>query len=306
MKKICVIGSLNMDLTTSVDEFPKPGETVAGQNFKLHFGGKGANQAIAARILGAEVQMIGLLGDDDYGLRYEKRLSKFGIDTSGIRTINGVSTGVAVINVNKDGENTIVIVSGANGLADRSFIEKMGPMLLKNDLFLLQLEMPLSTVAYTAEFLKKNGKMVILDPAPACVFDDGIYKNISYITPNETEIEMLTGIKINETEDYERAGKILLEKGVQTVIIKAGANGSFIVSADGIKHVPSFSVEVKDTTAAGDSFNAGLAFSLANGCSVDDSVRFANAVGALATTEYGAQDAMPDYHCVKKFMEGQN
>jgi ribokinase len=303
MKKICILGSFNIDFTESVGEFPKPGETVACGDCRIFYGGKGANQAIAARNLGADVLMAGKVGEDLYGKKYLERMRARGIRTDAVETARGVPTGMAFITVNRKGENTIIISSGANALADISFFDRIRPVLLGYDIFLLQLEIPAEAVEHAAGFLKANRKTVILDPAPAQELNRELYRSVDYITPNETEVGALTGIPVRCEADYKKAGKILLQRGVGAAVIKAGAAGAFLVRPEGMVHIPTYPVAVRDTTAAGDSFNAGLAVSLANGKPIEEAVQYANAVGALATQGLGAQDALPDTESVARFME---
>lgn len=303
MKKICVFGSFNIDFTETVGEFPKPGETVACGDCRIFYGGKGANQAVAARKLGADVLMAGRVGEDLYGQKYLERLRARGIRTDAVETVRNVPTGMAFITVNRKGENTIVISSGANALTDLSFFDRIRPILLGYDIFLLQLEIPAEAVEYAAGLLKAGGKTVILDPAPAQELHRELYRSVDCITPNETEVSALTGVPIRCEEDYERAGKILLRRGAGSAVIKAGAAGAYLVQPEGTVHIPAYRVAVRDTTAAGDSFNAGLAVSLAKGKPIEEAVRYANAVGALATQGLGAQDALPDAESVARFME---
>ncbi len=293
MKKLCVIGSLNMDLVATVDRFPKPGETITGRDFGTYPGGKGANQAVAAGRLGADVRMVGKVGDDLYGRQYLKVLNENGVSTDGVGIQPATSTGVAVIEVDGSGENHIVIIAGANGKVDREYIDQKLEYLMECDIFLFQLEIPLDTVMYAMNLLKSEGKVIIFDPAPAAKLPDGIFPLVDYITPNETELQVLTGMSVAEEGDILKGAAQLLEKGVKVVVAKAGKNGAYIADGKSFTHIPGFSVEVVDTTAAGDSFNAGLAFALSRRKDLIESVRFANAVGALSTTAKGAQGAMP-------------
>ncbi len=305
MKKICVVGSLNMDLVVTVDRFPQPGETITGREFATYPGGKGGNQAVALGRLGADVLMIGKLGNDLFGEQYLVNLKENSIVLDGVKVEEGVSSGIAVIEVDSTGENHIVIVPGANGKVDRAFIEGNWPLMEQRDIFLFQLEIPIDTVLYAMEKLKKAGKTIILDPAPARILPDEIFLNVDYITPNETEMETLTGIRIKDVDDLKEAGHWLIKKGVKNVIAKAGKKGAYLITSDDFVHVPGFSVKAVDTTAAGDSFNAGFAFALAQGKEIIESIRFANAVGAISTTAKGAQSAMPSLKQVEAFIGQQ-
>lgn len=303
MKKICIIGSINMDLVVTVDRFPKPSETLVGKEFNTFPGGKGANQAVAAGRLQANVRMVGKVGDDMYGKQLIRNLQENGVKPGGVIIDSGVSTGIAVIEVDSTGENHIVVIPGANGRVDFQLIDGQLASLLESDIFLFQLEIPLETVVYTMKKLKEHGKTIILDPAPGRVLPDEIFNYIDYITPNETEIAIISGRKIKTLADIREAAASLYQKGVGTVILKAGKNGAYIIHDNDFIHCPGFSVKAVDTTGAGDSFNAGLAVSLAGGNEIKESVQFANAVGALSTTAKGAQNAMPTLNQVISFLK---
>lgn len=303
MKKLCVIGSINIDLVAEVSKFPKPGETLIGTGFNTYTGGKGANQAVALGKLGADVAMVGKLGDDLYGKQYIDAFKQVGVDVSCIDIEEGISSGIAVIEVDKNGENNIVVVPGANGRVDRAFIHKKLDQILSYDIFLLQLEIPIDTVEYLCKELKKNGKTVILDPAPAMAIPEEVYKNIDYITPNETELQILSGEKCSSEEELICGARKLQSKGVANVIIKAGKNGAYIITEQNVQHIKGFKVEAIDTTAAGDSFNAGFAYALSCESKIEDCVRFGNAVGALSTTAKGAQGAMPTLEAVNELLK---
>lgn len=293
MEKICVVGSINMDLVVTADRFPHPGETLVGNEFNTFPGGKGANQAVAAGRLEADVRMVGKIGDDMYGKQLVHNLQKNGVKTSEVLVDSHSATGVAAIEVDGTGENHIIIVPGANGRVDIPLIDKELDSMLEADIFLFQLEIPLETVMYAMSKLKEHGKTIILDPAPACPLPEEIYRYIDYLTPNKTEIALLTGKKIKKMTDIKEAAAVLYQKGVGAVIVKAGSQGAYYFSQADFFYCPAFPVKAIDTTGAGDSFNAGLAVSLASGNGVQESMKFANAVGALSTTAKGAQNAMP-------------
>jgi len=293
MKRYCVVGSLNMDMVTRVDRFPEPGETVRGRSFTIFPGGKGANQAVALAKLGAHVEMIGALGDDVLGQRYRQVLAGAQIGTRGVAEIRGVSTGTASIEVTDSGENHIIIVAGANDRVTPVSIESQRSLITACDYLLLQLEIPLDALTLAASIARTAGIPVILDPAPARELPLELYALVSIITPNETEARLLTGDDTTTDAGIHRAGQRLLSRGVGSVIIKAGKRGGFLVEPGTFTHVPGFAVQVVDTVAAGDSFNAGLAAALGDGATMLDAVRFANATGALSTTREGAQSAMP-------------
>lgn len=306
MKKLCVIGSLNMDLVTKVENFPKPGETIVGESFKTFPGGKGANQAVALGRLGADVFMIGKVGEDIYGTEYLEVLKNNNVREDGVHIEKGISSGVAVIQVSNRGENNIIVISGANGQVDTKYIESKWDILEEADIFLFQLEIPIITVVDIMKKLKAKGKTIILDPAPATKLPEEIFKYIDYITPNETEIETLAEKNIDNEDDLKESAQILLDKGVKAVIAKLGSKGAAIIKKDEYISIPGFKVNPVDTTAAGDSFNAGFAFALAEEKELEECVRFGNAVGAISTTAFGAQEAMPSYEEVMRFIKNKN
>ncbi|NOW05786.1 ribokinase [Clostridium beijerinckii] len=302
MKSLCVIGSLNMDLITTVENFPLAGQTIMGKEFNTFPGGKGGNQAIALGRLGSDVLMVGKIGGDIYGTRYLEVLRNNNVKYDGVSIEKGMSSGVAVIQVSNNGENNIIVVPGANAEVDINYIESKWSLIERADIFLFQLEIPLETVIATMKKLKKQGKTVILDPAPALDLPDEIFKYVDYLTPNETELETLIGRKINSEENFAEAAQTLFDKGVKVIVAKLGSDGAAIIKKDKCTRVPGFIVDPIDTTAAGDSFNAGFAFALAKEKELKECVIFGNAVGAISTTALGAQEAMPTFERVDKFI----
>lgn len=304
MKKICVIGSLNVDLTIRMDRFHLPGETITGESFDTYAGGKGGNQAVAAAKLGATVLMVGKLGDDAYGAFYRDNLEQSGVLTALVETVPHTPSGIALIEVDGKGENRIIIVPGANALVDEDQIDRLLPSLLAYDIFLLQLEIPMDTVCYAAHILHKAGKCVILDPAPAVPLPDCLLEDVDYITPNVIELSLLASTgTVRETE--EGMANTLLQRGARAVIAKLGDKGCLYVDEKSVVQVGGFAVPVVDTTAAGDSFNAALAVALAEGKEVASALRFANAAGALSVAAAGAQSAMPCHADVETFLADQ-
>jgi ribokinase len=290
--KFCVVGSINMDMVTRVERFPQPGETLTGLSFNIFPGGKGANQAVALARLGARVEMVGALGDDVLGDRYAAIFAEEGIGRSAVARVPG-STGTASIEVSAAGENHIIIVAGANAQVTPGRVEAARSTMESCGSLLLQLEIPMESVLAAARIAKRAGLTVILDPAPARDLPPELYPLVSVITPNEHEARLLTGENTSTDAGIARAGERLCERGVACAVIKAGARGAFIVRDGSCKRIPGYSVKVVDTTAAGDSFNAGLALALGESRGMAEAVRFANAVGALSTTKEGAQGAMP-------------
>ena len=292
MKKLAVIGSINMDVVTRVERFPRPGETLTGTAFSTIPGGKGANQAVALGRLGMPVRMAGCVGDDAFGESYLRNFAENGVDTSLVRVCKGQTTGTASIEVNAEGENHIIVVPAANGECDMEWLEDALRALADCDIFLLQLEIPLDTVAEAVARLRARGKTIVLDPAPAVPLPAELLAAVDYLTPNETELRIVTA-DLPESAGIEARVRHLVGGSDRAVIHKRGADGAYIGTRNGIEHVPGFSVKAVDTTAAGDTFNAGFAAGLAMGLPLREAVRLGNAAGALAVTAYGAQQGMP-------------
>ncbi len=304
MKKICVLGSINMDLVTKTDAFPKAGQTVSGHEFQTFPGGKGANQAVAAGRLGASVTFLGKVGSDAFGDMALESLREANVDVSYIRK-EDISTGTASITVNAQGENSIIVVPGANGLVDVDYVKENIKAIDDADILMLQLEVPMEAVVWAAEYAKRANKLVILDPAPAVKLSERLLNCCGIVTPNETELAIITQTEVKDESGAIESARILLGQGIQTVVHKRGGKGAYLITAAETAHVPGFKVEVKDTTAAGDSFNAGLATSLAKGFDMMESIRYANAVGAMSVTKMGAQSAMPMEAELTAFLEEQ-
>ncbi len=300
MKRICVLGSINIDLVTKTKQFPLPGETVHGLAFHIFPGGKGANQAVAAGKLGAPVTFLGKVGKDSFGEVALTALREANVETGFIEEEN-TSTGTASITVNHMGENSIICVPGANDLIDVDYVKRNIKAIDDADILMLQLEIPIETVEWAAEYAASNHKIVILDPAPATKLSGNLLKHCTCITPNETELEILSGIKITGKGELDKAKDYIFNQGVNTIIHKCSSKGAYLLEREEQLHIPGFKVEAVDTTAAGDSFNAGLAVSLAKGHPMPESIRFANAVGALSVTKMGAQSAMPSMDQVVEF-----
>lgn len=302
MSRFCVAGSLNIDLVTRTKRFPKKGETVQGESFSTFTGGKGANQAVALSKLGADTVMIGKLGNDIYAAQYMEYFRKLGVKTSGIMR-EETSTGIAVITVDGEGENFIIIIPGANGRMDSEYIKDKKELIEQADFLLLQLEVPMEAVLEAARTAKNAGTKIIFDPAPAMDVPAELLRLVDIITPNETEAEALTGIRPDDESGFEAAGKALAEKGVKAAVMKAGAKGAYIFENGVFTHVAGFKVKTTDTTAAGDTFNAGLAYALGEGLELKSAVRFANAAAAISTTKHGAQDGMPSIEEVRNLAD---
>ncbi|HEY5560970.1 MAG TPA: ribokinase [Clostridiaceae bacterium] len=306
MKKMCVIGSLNVDVFTSVDRFPKPGESVIGETFNIYIGGgKGANQAFSLGRLGADVLMVGKVGELFYGPDYIKVLEQNDVKCNYVKIEKGVFPGIGLVTVDNNKENSIVYYPGANGMVDITLIDEAWEEIKSRDIFLFQLEIPTETTLYAMRKLKALGKTIIFDPAPAKDIPKEIFLYVDYITPNHTELETLSHMQINNEEDYKLAGAKLIEMGAITVIAKAGKLGAYVIKKDSFKYIKGYKVKAVDPTAAGDSFNGALAYSLSCNQDLEESIRFANAVAALATTAMGAQNSMPTIDQVNKFLSQQ-
>jgi ribokinase len=299
--KVVVVGSFNMDLVVKAGRRPQTGETLMGEEFGMFIGGKGSNQAIAAARLGANVTMIGRLGADLFGDTLMAAHIKEGICTDYVIRDTEVGTGVASILIDADGDNSIVLVPQANMRLTVADIEQASEAIAAADVLLLQLEVPISASQRAAEIAKSNGASVVLNPAPAQELPDDFLAQVDILTPNEVETESLSGVKVSTATDAERAGKVLLGKGLSAVILTLGERGSLLLTSDLTQQVPAYSVEVVDTTAAGDAFCGALATGLARGEHLADAVAFANAAGALAVTVLGAAPSMPTAAQVEAF-----
>ena len=300
MKNICVIGSLNMDLVVNVDTMPKPGQTIIGSNFKEVPGGKGANQAVAMARLNGNVSMIGKVGEDGFGQTLINSLKNDKVDTTYIQTSKG-ATGVALITVDKNAQNSIVVSPGANFEVKEDDIDNNIEAIKNSDIVVLQLETPLNTIKYALNKAKELNKYTILNPAPAVKLDDEIIKNVDLLTPNETELEIISGVSIETEEDIQKAAQIMIEKGVKELIVTLGSKGSLYINKEKSMFKKAYKVEAADTTAAGDSYTGALAVALSQDKNIEDAMDFASKVGALSVLKEGAQSSLPTLEDVKNF-----
>jgi len=304
MRKIVVVGSSNTDMIIKMKRIPRPGETILGGEFHMAAGGKGANQAVAAARAGGQVAFIARVGNDVFGKKAVEGFILNGIDVRYIFKDRRAASGIALIMVGADGENSIAVASGANSYLATEDIRRAEPAIASAGILLMQLETPLETVRKAAEIAAANSIPVILNPAPARPLDSRLLRHISILTPNETETEILTGVKIKKESDMVRAARRLLKMGLRSVFITLGSRGVFVASeADKIRRIiPAFKVKAVDSTAASDVFNGALAVALAEGQPLLDAAAFANAAAALSVTKLGAQPSVPFRKDIKKFL----
>lgn len=292
--KISVVGSINMDMTVTAERIPLKGETLIGRDVHYIPGGKGANQAVAMARLGAEVEMFGCVGDDSNGQALIKNLKDEGVRTDNIKVMENTPTGIALITVG-DNDNTIVVVAGANGKVDKTYVDSIADELEKSDMVVLQHEIPIETVEYVADFCSKKNIKVVLNPAPACPLKQETIDKITYLTPNEHEAVILFG---------EGSVEEFLRKYPEKLLITQGSKGvSTCLKSGEILLVPARPAKVSDTTGAGDTLNGAFSVKIAQGAEMAEALRFANVAASLSTEKFGAQGGMPTYEAVMKEME---
>jgi ribokinase len=291
--RIAVVGSANTDLITFADTFPRAGETLFGSNFDLGFGGKGANQAVAARLCGAQVLMVAKVGNDLFGEATLRNFSSFGVNTDHVNIIDGAPTGVAPIFVEPGGQNRIIVVKGANDRLLPQDVDAAAADLRRVDTIILQFEIPLATIYHTVRFARTHGIRCIVNPAPAVPASLADLTGADYFIPNETEAELITGLPVQTLEQAGACATALLEKGFRRVVITLGARGALLADSAGHVHVAPFPVKAMDTTGAGDAFIGSLAVFLAEGVPEKDAVARASLYAALSTTRVGTQKSFP-------------
>lgn len=301
-KKIVVVGSSNTDMIIQVPRIPKPKETILGGKFSMAAGGKGANQAVAAARAGGDVHFICRVGADMFGKKAVEGFVQDGINVKHVRTDEQASSGVALIFVSEDGENSIAVAPEANSRLSIEDLEEAQDLIASASIIVVQLEIPLDTVRALVAMAHESGVRLILNPAPAQKLDENLLKQVSIITPNDVEAELLTGIKTQDLEGIEQAAAALNSLGIDTVLITCGVRGTYRATANSGGLIPAYSVVPVDTTAAGDVFNGALAAALADGKSLDSAVLFANAAAALSVTKLGAQPSAPHLDEIKRFM----
>ncbi len=290
---VLVVGSANMDLVVQCSRFPLPGETIFGNNFQMFPGGKGANQAVSCARLGIKTSFIGKMGRDELGNRLSETMKKDGVDLTNLFTDEKEHTGTALITVDSNGQNQIIVISGSNMKLTASDIRKKRAVFERARVVLTQLEIPIETVIETARLARENNSIFILNPAPACELPDEILPLIDYLTPNETELQLLSNMMVTDENSAVEAAKLLLAKGAQNIIITLGEKGALLVNQYHTELFATTKVEVVDTTAAGDAFNGALAYSLACGKKISEAIYFANKAASISVTRLGAQSSMP-------------
>lgn len=302
---LVVLGSINADHILNLESFPRPGETVTGSQYQVAFGGKGANQAVAAGRSGANIAFIACTGDDDTGEQVRKQLASDNIDIAPVSVVAGESTGVALIFVNGEGENVIGIHAGANAALTTERVAEQEERIASADALLMQLESPLESVLAAAKIAHGNQTTVALNPAPARELPDELLSLVDIITPNETEAEKLTGVRVENDEEAAQAAQVLHDKGIETVIITLGSRGVWASQKGTGQRVPGFKVQAIDTIAAGDTFNGALMTALLEGTELPEALRFAHAAAAIAVTRKGAQPSVPWRKEIDDFLRQQ-
>ncbi|MGI2132596.1 ribokinase [Shewanella baltica] len=305
MSQLVVLGSVNADHVVQVPSFPRPGETLTASGYQVIAGGKGANQAVAAARLGADVAFIACVGDDDFGLRVYKEYQALGMDISGLMIVNDMTTGVAMIQVADSGENSICIAPGANAALTPALLAPHQHLISQADILLMQLETPLETIFSAATMAKDADTLVVLNPAPAMELADELLAKVDIITPNETEAELLTGIKVDSIDSAALAAAHLHAKGIAIVMITLGSKGVYVSEHGQGQQIVGFSVTVKDTTAAGDTFNAGVLTGLLQGKTLNEAIVFAHGAAAISVSRFGAQTSIPLLAEVDAFLAEQ-
>ena len=303
MKRALVIGSLNMDMTVKVEELPKLGETIFGDDFYESCGGKGANQAVAISKLGMETEMIGMVGKDSQGEKLIQNLNKYGIKSDNIIKSDDL-TGKAIITVDKKGDNNIIVIPGSNFKITKEYIQEKQDVIASSDVVILQNEIPFETVEFSLLKAKELGKITIFNPAPARQLSEKIFKNTDYLILNETEMEEIFGIGINDKVYIGRIFHKKKECGIRNIILTLGDNGSVLFSEDdNIKKYDAYEVKAVDTTAAGDSFIGAFTMKICETGDADKAIKYATAVSAIVVTRQGAQDSIPTREEIEKFIE---
>ena len=307
MKNILVIGSLNMDIVIQVDKIPVAGETILGDDLRYSCGGKGANQAFAVGRFEGSVEMLGCVGKDGFGEEIVRNLASVGVRVDAIGRNESLKTGTAIINVEKSGNNNIVVIPGANKSCDEAYLRANDAAFNKCDYILLQMEIPEEAVWYAINRGKELGKTIILNPAPAPdSLPMGIPEKLDYIIPNESELVRLCGCDDDSMNEIKKGAQKLINMGVSSVIVTLGGKGSMLVQKDSFELFPPIPVRAVDTTAAGDCFCAAFVVALANGQTLHEAITFAKITAGLAVTKQGAQDSIPDISQIEEYRISEN
>ena len=306
MKNIVVVGSLNMDLVIEVDRVPKVGETIKGESMNYLIGGKGCNQAVAASRLGSNVKMIGCIGKDSFSEQILNHLKKEGVNIDSIKKVEDTSTGIATIFKMKY-DNSIIVIPAANNYCSKELIDENIDVIKNADILITQLEIPIETVEYVLKIAKENGVKTILNPAPAREISNDILKNVDFITPNETEFEVILAKELKDAKELEEAMIYWQNKNKCTkLIVTRGKDGSSYVEDNKVKTISTIKVDVIDTTGAGDTFNGALAHVISNKLLINDAITFAGIAASLSVTKFGAQTGMPKIEEVKSILNNLN
>lgn len=302
MSQLIVLGSVNADHVLQVPSFPRPGETLHGHNYQVIPGGKGANQAVAAARLGADIGFIACVGDDSFGQNIRQAFAQDGMDISAVHMIDNTPTGIAMIQVSESGENSICIAAAANDGLTSEIVEQHGEKIEQAKYLLMQLETPLAGIELAASIAKAQGTQVVLNPAPARSLPGALLAMVDIITPNETEAELLTGVAVTDAGSAAKAAQVLHDKGIATVMITLGSKGVYLSEQGTGKIIPGFKVQATDTTAAGDTFNGALVTALLEGQTMDNAIVFAHGAAAISVTRFGAQTSIPSRDEVEQFI----
>lgn len=305
MSRITVVGSFSMDLTVTMDHFPKEGQTIIGKKMLKNPGGKGANQCIACARLGGDVEMIGMLGDDENGRIIKELFVSEGVNVSHVLTTSLEPTTIALIEIDASAQNKIVVVPAANFVYSVEDLRQVKDVIANTEMVVAQLEMRLDVMEELAKMCEELHVPMILNPAPAVPLSDELLSRVTYLTPNETELSVITGHPVDTLDDIKAAAQMLLDRGVKHVVATLGDKGALLADASGMNVIPGYQVCAVDTVAAGDSFNGALAKALVDGKTLEEAIRLANAVGAITVTRHGAVPSLPAKEEVEEFMKTQ-
>jgi ribokinase len=303
MPKLVVVGSLNMDLVVRTPHLPRPGETILGRDFMTAPGGKGANQTVAAAKLGAAVHMVGRVGGDDFGRALRENLHAAGADDRYVFTEESAATGIAIIEVEASGQNTIVVAPGANAQVARADVDAARSIITSSQVVIAQLEIPLDTVRYALNMARAANVLTILNPAPAQSLSTELLSLVDLLVPNESEAALLTGIEVTDEASAEQAARQLQQRGARAVVVTLGERGALALDEHRVWRVPPFRVKAIDATAAGDAFVGALATAYASHDDLEAALREASAAGALAATKFGAQPSLPTRAELDEFLK---